>query len=390
MTALALPWFVLVETGSPARTSFVVAAEVLAAIVCAIPVGALTARLGPRGTMLVADVVSALLVALIPLLHFVGALSFPLLLLLAFLIGAVTAPYVTAPLILVADLVSDDQDLLARANALLQMAMRTTYLVGPALAGALIAALGAPAVLLLDGATYLVSFVLIALFVPQGRRAAETPDLRGIFAGVKFLRRDRLVRSWAIAQTFGQGSFQALVLALPILAFLRYEQDAVIAGTLLAAWGGGAVVGSALAYPAVKRWDPLRLGRTAWLAQALPLWLLTLRLPAAAAAVVLVLSGVGNGLRNPPLGSFITLRIPPFVRMQTGILFTSTANAGGLAALGCTGIAAEAFGLDIVFAAIAAVATGSAILFGVASRNIPSSRRSADVPTQPARKRQAT
>ena len=42
-------------------------------------------------------------------------------------------------------------------------------LVGPALAGILIAAVGAPVVLLVDAASYVVSFLLVTLFVPVTR-----------------------------------------------------------------------------------------------------------------------------------------------------------------------------------------------------------------------------
>jgi len=52
MTLLALPWFVLVTTGSPARMGLVVAADLLPMVVLAIPGGAVAGRLGARPTML--------------------------------------------------------------------------------------------------------------------------------------------------------------------------------------------------------------------------------------------------------------------------------------------------------------------------------------------------
>jgi MFS family permease len=87
MTALALPWFVLVTTGSPTRMGIVLAAELLPMGLLGIPSGTVVSRLGARTTMLVSDAVRIPLMASIPLLHAAGALSFPLLLLLVVAFG---------------------------------------------------------------------------------------------------------------------------------------------------------------------------------------------------------------------------------------------------------------------------------------------------------------
>ena len=76
MTYLALPWFVLVTTGSPSKMSLVLAAEILPMAILGIPSGALVQRLGSRTTMLVADFARAPILASIPLLYAAGVLSF--------------------------------------------------------------------------------------------------------------------------------------------------------------------------------------------------------------------------------------------------------------------------------------------------------------------------
>ena len=55
MTWLALPWFVLVTTGSATRTSIVVAAELAGLGLLGIPGGKLLARIGAWRTMVLAD-----------------------------------------------------------------------------------------------------------------------------------------------------------------------------------------------------------------------------------------------------------------------------------------------------------------------------------------------
>lgn len=363
MRSVALPWFVLTATGSPAHTSLVVAAQLLPVIVFGVPSGSLVARLGARRTILAADFLWAPLVALIPALHFAGLLSFPLLLTLAFLIGLFSAPYYAAEVVVLIEVVGEDDRLLGKANALFQTAARTTYLAGPALAGPLIAVVGAPNVLLLDAATFLVSFGLIAAFVPPTRRAPEVFAFRDLLSGVRSLTTDPLLRAWSVAQVGSQSAFQALAIALPILAFLRYNQDPKVAGLLLAAWGGGALAGGLLAYPAVSWWQPLALGRTAWLIYALPLWALVTYIPAQEAAALLVISGFGNGLRNPPIMATMTLRIPASHRSQAMTAFSSAATAGGLVSVSTTGVVAQAARPSFVFAGIAALATASAVFF---------------------------
>jgi len=80
MTYLALPWFVLVTTGSPGKMTLVLAAEIAPMAILGIPSGTLVERLGSRTTMLVADFARAPILASIPLLHAADALTFPLLL----------------------------------------------------------------------------------------------------------------------------------------------------------------------------------------------------------------------------------------------------------------------------------------------------------------------
>ncbi len=63
MTYLALPWFVLVTTGSPAKMSVVLAVEILPMALLGIPSGTVVERLGGRTTMLVCDAARAPLLA---------------------------------------------------------------------------------------------------------------------------------------------------------------------------------------------------------------------------------------------------------------------------------------------------------------------------------------
>src|SRR4029078_8097088 len=108
-------------------------------------------------------------VLIIPLLYWGGPLTFPLLLGLVFVVGALSGPYFAAQRTLVPELVGEEENMVGKANAFMQSAQSVTMLLGPAVAGVLIAWVGAPSVLVIDAATYMVSFVLVGVFVRVAR-----------------------------------------------------------------------------------------------------------------------------------------------------------------------------------------------------------------------------
>ncbi|HUH21245.1 MAG TPA: hypothetical protein VLZ09_05190, partial [Gaiellaceae bacterium] len=92
MTWLALPWFVLVTSGSATHATFVVAAEVIGLALLGLPGGRVLGRLGARRTMMLCDALRAPLMLVIPVLHWTVGVSFPLLLTVASALGSLAAP----------------------------------------------------------------------------------------------------------------------------------------------------------------------------------------------------------------------------------------------------------------------------------------------------------
>ncbi|HWK79724.1 MAG TPA: MFS transporter, partial [Thermomicrobiales bacterium] len=82
MTSLAVPWFVLETTGSASRTGLTAAVALVPMVVMSFFGGALVDRTSRRGLSIFADAMSAVFLAAIPVLHLMGWLSFPLLLVL--------------------------------------------------------------------------------------------------------------------------------------------------------------------------------------------------------------------------------------------------------------------------------------------------------------------
>jgi MFS family permease len=115
MTALALPWFVLVSSGSASRAAYVVGAGVLAYGLVGIPSGSVAAWLGARQTMLICDFSLALVVVgLIPALHWTGLLSPPVLICFAFVSGAISTPYLAAQQVVLPEVLGEDGHLITK------------------------------------------------------------------------------------------------------------------------------------------------------------------------------------------------------------------------------------------------------------------------------------
>ena len=222
MTWVALPWFVLLTTGSATRTTFMVAAEVIGLALFGLPGGRVLGKLGARRTMLLCDGARAPLMAVIPILHWTGGLTYPILLAVAFALGAFAAPYFAAQKVIVPELLGEDEEQITEAQALFQAATRATLLAGPALAGILIGIVGATSVLLIDAATYLVALVLVLVFVPHRPPLPQEKEHSNLRAGFRFIKQDRLLRVWWPTFAVGDAAWTAFFVAVPVLVLTRF------------------------------------------------------------------------------------------------------------------------------------------------------------------------
>lgn len=366
MSAVALPWFVLVTTGSPSRMAIVLAAESAPLLLVGIPSSHLVARLGARRALLVCDAIWAPATALIPILHFADLLTFPLLVGLAFLVGIPWAAHAGSQNAIVPELLGEDIGGVAQASAVLQTLSRLAYFVGPALGGALLSAFGAPAVLLLDAASFAASLLLVAAFAPRTTRPAPS-DQRTSAAGWRFVKNDAWMRPVTAAQALSQAAFMAMTAAIPVLAFATYDRNASLAGVLLAVWGGGAMLGSILAYHLSQTQNPYRLGASAWALQALPLWAIATTTSPVVAAIALTGSGLANGIRVPPIAGLIAQHVPQPIRAETMTVASAVVLGAGFVALLAAGPALDRLSIGAIWALIAALQTLAALVFARAA-----------------------
>jgi MFS family permease len=369
MTWLALPWFVLTTTGSPARMTIVMMAELAGYAIAGIPAGSFVQRLGARRSMLLADAARAPLMMLVPVLHWTGHLSLAPLALLALMLGILGAPYFTAQKVMLPELLGEDEQTMSQANALFQGAIRTTMLLGPPIGGVLIGLMGAANVLVVDAATYVVSFLIVTLFVPRGAATPETDDSHGVLAGLRFLVHEPLLRIWIPLFVAGDAAWQAFFAAVPVLVVERFGADAKIAGALFAAFGAGALSGNILSFRFLtERMDGLRLIALSVPFQAAPLWLLPLDVGAPVLFGAVLVSGIANGICNPSIHSIWTLRMPPSIRPKAMAASSTLWGLGMPLGLVVAGPVLSAFGTRPVLIGFAAVQ--SVCMLGVAAASL--------------------
>jgi predicted MFS family arabinose efflux permease len=312
--------------------------------------------------MLAADFARAPLIAALPVLHAEGVLSFGLLLGIVAAIGAFMPPYAASQRVILPELVGEDVTLMSQANSLIEGGTAAAALIGPALAGILIPLIGAPNVLYVDGATYLVAFALVLAFVPRPKPRVDAAPSGGLLDGLRYVVRDPLIGA-LVATIVAFGFFSAaLSAALPAHAYLDFGSPR-IAGLFYSALGAGALIGTILAVSLIPRTQPLRLAAGAILGVTLPLWLLGADLPPWVFTSALFAATLFTPLVNGPIMGTLTARMPVEIRPKamTAIIAVNTMAAplGFLLA----GQVIERTGTSVVFFTVAAGFTAASLVF---------------------------
>ncbi|MFE2639919.1 MFS transporter [Streptomyces scopuliridis] len=375
LTLIGVPWFVLQTTGSPARAGIVAFCATLPVVVSALVGGPVIDRLGRRRVSVASDLICGLAVAAVPLLHFAGVLEFWMLCALMAVSGLVHTPGITARYVLVPDLAERAGTTLPRAASLYDAASRGARMIGAALAGLLIAVVGAEAVLLLDAVTFVASAALIATGL-RGIRAAE-PQRRApvslatyrteLREGYAFLIRTRLLLGITVMVMITNGLDQSWSsVLLPVHARQELGGSADL-GLLTALFGGAALLG-ALLYGAYGERFPRRVVFAgAFLLCGAPKYVVAaLTDGTVPLAVTMTAGGLAAGVLNPILTTVMYERVPDALRSRVSSVTTAgvelTMPLGGLVA----GLLVERAGLSNTLLAVGGVyllATLSPLVF---------------------------
>lgn len=348
MTYLAIPWFVLETTGSPVRTGVVLGVEVAGVAAASVLAGPVIDRLGHKRSSVLSDLLAAAAVIAVPVLHLTAGLPFWVLLVLTGALGISRAPGETARTAMLPTLIELAGTTPHRAMGAYEGVSRTAKALGAPLAGVLIAVTSAPSLLLIDGATFLISAALVAGVVTD-RSRDRVPGrsyLRELGAGFAYLRRDRLMGALVIMITFTN----ALDMATMAVLYPVYAKDilhsSVALGLMAGTFAGAAVVGNALYGWIGHRLSNWATYTVAFLITGGPRYFLLAAEPGLPAILVMMaVIGVGCGAINPVLGVVELRRLP--VELRAKVLGLMAGGVLAIAPLGAVlgGVAVAVFGL---------------------------------------------
>jgi MFS family permease len=368
LTALAVPWFVLDTTGSASRTGIVAAVTVIPVVIAQVFGGALADRVSYRGLSVTADLFSAITVAAVPALHFTIGLSFPALLVLMFLGALLDAPGHTARTAMVPSLSRLTGISLERINANFGMLSAFAGLFSAPVAGLLIAWLGAVHVLWFNAATFVISAVAVLLCIPRLPRPAPTGEtfLQDVRDGLAYLRHHRLLRTLIIGALLVNFLFAPLFgVAIPWFANQELGSARAL-GIMLGGNGLGALAGAFLFGQVGEKLPRRRMLQATLVLLTLPLAPFALVDGLWPAAALLVLVGLGSGLVNPMLGTFVQRTTPDhYMGRVMGMIGAGAMLAQPLGLL-LGGSALALFGFTAFTLIIAVAMATIAIVLGLA------------------------
>jgi MFS family permease len=353
ITQIAIPWYVLSSDGSGADVGFVAIFAVLPIILSAFLGGLMIDRIGRKPISIVADLCSAVSVAAIPFLHATIGLHFWQLLLLVFLGGLLDSPGGTARQSLLPDLIERSGITPERVNSAYFSIQRFAQLLGPLVAGLLIAGVGASNVLWIDVVTFVISALLIARYIPDSGESAPANEsyFRDFIDGIRFICSDRLLLWLVVTLAISNFLIEPVgSILLPVLAKEQFHSARAL-GMIFAAFGCGALLGS-IAYGVVgTRFKRRRLYITAHIAAGLPFLLVALLPPLWLTLPLFFAFGFSVGPLNPILMTVRQQRVPDHLRNRVFGTFSAIVWISIPIGLLAGGLLLDAIGLRATFIA---------------------------------------
>ena len=211
--------------------------------------GAMSDRVSPRSLMIISNALRAAVVALVAFLVLSGNAELWQLYVLAVIFGVVDAFFHPALNTIVPMIVNDR--LLPPANALVQIMQQLSGLIGPAVAGLVIAAINTGPAFAIDAASFAVA-TLCLLFVAAAARGADPGGrpregvLANIGSGLAAWR-EPAVRAIAPDRRLQLRLHRPVSVGLPYLAKERFGGGPAEFGLMLSMFGFGALAGALLA-----------------------------------------------------------------------------------------------------------------------------------------------
>lgn len=228
--------------------------ENLAFLLVGLPAGAWVDRMRKRQVLIWGDVVRGVALLSLPVAWLLDVLTFPLVLVVATVVGVATVFFDVAYQSYLPSLVPPGR--ISEGNAKLQVAHSAAHVMGPGIGGVLVRALGAPLVILLDAISFLGS-VVFTLRIQHREEPPSRADRRRLHVeigeGLAFVLHQPLLRR-VVATTSVSNLFSSISGALLTLYAIReLEIGAAGLGLALSLGSVGGLAGALSAEWVIRR-----------------------------------------------------------------------------------------------------------------------------------------
>lgn len=383
--AVALPWYVLANHGGALLLGTVLAAYGIPRTALLAVSGHAADRWRPWNVMMVSDLVRAVGVSALAVAAFSGPAHTYLLVPIALVLGAGEGMFLPSSFAIVPSLLPDSD--LQAGNALTSGGTQLATLLGPAIGGVIVATLGPALAFALDGASFAVSAITLvgvrrvertsriqtaspavadelsdASIAGDVVPAPEPVTLRSMLRNERVLQIILLV---TLAANLGSGGMGEV--ALPALVHGPLHDGAAGYGSLIAAVGAGALVGTLAAGRAPRMRRPAMVASYGFITEAVVIGAVPYLGSTWAAGVALLIFGLLNGFSN-------VVTITLFQRWAPGELMGRLMGILMFASMGIFPISVFVAGVVVthagpsIFFPLAGTAIALAVLAGISQR----------------------
>jgi H+ antiporter protein len=377
VSIVAFPWLALQYDDSARDASIVAAAMAVPLVLSTLVAGTAVDFFGRRQVSLVADSLSGVGVAAVPLIGLLfGAdtINVAVLAVLAFFAAGFDPAGATARQAMLPEAAARAGWSLDRTNSTYEAILNLAYIVGPGIGGLMIATVGGIDTMWITAGLFGLSFLAIAALRLEGAgkpQHATRPEglVSGIAEGMRFVWNLRVLRSLGLIDLI----VTALYLPMESVLFPKYftdrHQPAQLGWTLMALGVGG--VAGALGYAVLSKHISRR---TTLLAATLTFGAATAGIaflpPLPVILVLCAVTGLVYGPIQPIYNYVMQTRAPHHLRGRVVGVMTGLTYAAGPLGLLVAGPLADAAGLKVTFLALAV----PILLIGLIACRLPSLR----------------
>lgn len=255
---VAEQWLVLGLTNSAFMVGLVAALGFTPVLLFGLFGGVIVDRFHTRQLLIFTNSSAMILALILGFLILTNLISVPIIMVMAFLLGCVNAIDMPARQSFTIEIVG--RELLPSAIALNMGMFNSSRVLGPALAGLLIAKFGIGPAYIINGVSFIAAIFSLLVMKVQSDLPAEHPHpLQAIKEGLVYTKNHQLIRTIIIFMVFFSIFGFSYGTILPVIAKNIFQQNAAGLGIMYTASGIGALLGTFIVFPLSKKLDELKL-----------------------------------------------------------------------------------------------------------------------------------